>query len=169
MKRFYLFFIFLLFFVNSCLAKEQKTEDYKTFKKFFSSDFFQETLKMTDKQNNESYETYKKIEEKNKNIIKIIKKELKSDKLFIKYLDTNQSQWERYRDAMIKNLYPEIEDINSAYYGILYPLKENMYKIELTNNRINELKRLVKLRCLENADISDKKFCKDEYIENLFR
>ncbi len=117
-----------------------------------------------------------KVNDKLKLIIKKVKKIFKKDSLFLNEFDNSQRAWVNYKEAMVENLYPKmnsekINKKNNLPYCMLYGTIDigfrYSYMRELTEDRIKQLKRLVKLRCLNNPDIIDEEFCQDDYIENL--
>lgn len=65
-------------------------------------------------------------------------KEYKNDTAFIRNLKASQRLWIQFRDAEMKLMYPDREP---GFYGSIHPMCWSMHKTELTNERIQKLRK----------------------------
>jgi uncharacterized protein YecT (DUF1311 family) len=84
---------------------------------------------------------FKKSDSELNAIYKTILNNNKEDTLFIKNLKSAQSLWIQFRDADMKMKYPEYPD--DGVYGSSSPMCWNLYKAQLTMDRIKTLKEWI--------------------------
>jgi uncharacterized protein YecT (DUF1311 family) len=73
-----------------------------------------------------------------RNVYDQIKFKYQSDKEFVINLKKSQDSWSLYRDAQIRLKFPNQK---SGYYGSVYPMCVSIYKAELVQARIKELRQ----------------------------
>jgi len=71
-------------------------------------------------------------------VYKAILEKYKEDPLFIEKLRAVQRAWLAYRDAEIDAKYPHAKE--DRYYGSIFPMCDNVYRAQLTQERIKKLR-----------------------------
>lgn len=111
---------------------------------------------------------YEKNNNKLTTIYNRILKTFSKDRIFTENLKISQSDWVKLRNSQYKTLFPE-EDIDISYsYGSNFDIYSYTYQSELTNQRVNDLKTLVKSRCFYLEDKYSQGECSDKSIKNIF-
>lgn len=85
-----------------------------------------------------------------------------SDKIFIERFKIENIEFKKYREIQIKTVLTD--DATFSNYSIYY----NSYFNELTNNKILDYKRMLKLYCLYNSHKHPKYACSEDCINNIF-
>ena len=85
-----------------------------------------------------SFENFSKVDKKLNTVYKKILNIYKVDTSFIMNLKGSQRIWIRFRDAEVKMMYPDREP---GYYGTIHPVCVSSYLEELTQTRIDKLKK----------------------------
>jgi uncharacterized protein YecT (DUF1311 family) len=88
--------------------------------------------------NEEEHKNFLKADKELNQVYQQILKGYKSDTAFIKNLKASQRLWVQFRDAELSMMYP---DRNPGYYGSIHPMCWSIYKTELTNERIEKLRK----------------------------
>jgi uncharacterized protein YecT (DUF1311 family) len=102
---------------------------------FISSYSFSQTqLEMNEAEHKNFLKADKELNQVYQQILKVYK----SDTAFIKNLKASQRLWVQFRDAELSMMYP---DRNPGYYGSIHPMCWSIYKTELTNERIEKLRK----------------------------
>ncbi|MCO4292715.1 DUF1311 domain-containing protein [Solitalea sp. MAHUQ-68] len=97
--------------------------------------------------NEKAAREYQKTDKELNIVYQKILKEYSEDIVFVKNLKTAQRIWVQFRDAEMLAKYP---DRDEGYYGSMQPMCWNMYKTELTLDRIKKLK--IWLAGIEDGD-----------------
>jgi uncharacterized protein YecT (DUF1311 family) len=71
-------------------------------------------------------------------VYKAILEKYKGDALFIEKLRVVQRAWLAYRDAEMDAKYPHSNE--DRYYGSIFPMCDNVYRAQLTQERIKKLR-----------------------------
>lgn len=110
----------------------------------FSHSFSQTQFEL----NEAEHKKYLKADKELNGIYQKVLKQYTADTAFIKNLKTSQRLWVQFRDAEMKVKYPDRPD---GYYGSVQPMCWSIYLTQLTEERINTLKAL--LRGTEEGDV----------------
>lgn len=106
----------------------------------FSSAFSQTQFEM----NQEACDEYKKADDKLNQVYQQILREYKKDTFFIQKLKEAQLAWLKFRDAHIESLYPLKPNASPlSEYGSVYPMCVCIALKEITEKRIEELKKWI--------------------------
>lgn len=88
-----------------------------------------------------AYDEFKEADKELNKIYNEVREKHKKDKLYLKNLKTSQKLWLKFLDTELDTIYSCDEDHKRICFGSMYPLLYNGSKTELTQDRTEQLKR----------------------------
>lgn len=91
-----------------------------------------------------AYEAFQKADKELNGVYKELRSKKKDDKIYLDNLKTSQRAWIKFRDAELETIFSCESGDTRMCFGSMYGLLFNGAKTELTQQRVEQLKRYIK-------------------------
>ncbi|MCH9740839.1 MAG: DUF1311 domain-containing protein [Epsilonproteobacteria bacterium] len=91
-----------------------------------------------------AYEDFQKADKELNSVYKELRAKKKEDETYLKNLKTSQRAWIKFRDAELETIFSCEGGDTRMCFGSMYGLLFNNAKTELTQQRVEQLKKYVK-------------------------
>lgn len=91
-----------------------------------------------------AYEDFQKADKELNTVYKELQEKKKEDKTYLKNLKTSQLAWIAFRDAELETIFSCESGDTRVCFGSMYGLLLNGAKTELTQQRVDQLKKYIK-------------------------